>query len=173
MEEQLVSSYRASQLLRRDRQTVERALRTLVPDRIDDRGRRYWYLSRIADAVAKGPQARREVGRYRDRYRIIDQALDRLLAAFEANVALIAAEPSSERRRELALELAPSLAEFQAQYLATGRALHVDDHALGARADLVWNELMSEVSDAAGWPRDDGFFTAMFQAQWPDADRDA
>src|SRR5579871_1721145 len=168
-DDQLVSSYRASRVLGRDRQTIERAVRHLVPDTYTGSGKPRWRLSRIATVLAIPPQQRRESGRMRDRYRIAHREVDGLLATFEAQVAAIGAETSPARKRELALALAPLLAGFQELYLATGRALHVaEDDVLGARADLIWGEMMDEVSEAAEWPRGEGFFVKMAEVMWPE-----
>jgi len=41
---------------------------------------------------------------------------------------------------------------------------------LGARADLIFAEMLDEISEAAQWLRCDGFSIAMIEAAWPDAD---
>ncbi|WP_407174431.1 hypothetical protein [Bradyrhizobium sp. STM 3562] len=171
MEEELVTSYRASRLLGRDRQTIQRAVDRLAPDAFDAHDRPRWYLSRIAEALAKSPRERRESSRVRDRYRLHSKELDGLIAEFEKQVAAISAEPSLDKRRQMAVTLAPLLAEYQATYLDVGRSHRIDDDALGARTDLIWGEMMEQVSEAAQWPRDGcDFFAEMFAAQWPDAE---
>jgi hypothetical protein len=74
----------------------------------------------------------------------------------------------------MAVALAPVLAEYQSVYLDTARRLRVaNDDALGARSDLIWSEMLDEVSAAAAWPRDGSdFFRVMFDAMWPNADDD-
>jgi hypothetical protein len=97
--------------------------------------------------------------------------LDDMRRTFEEEVALIGAEPSLERRREMSIALAPLLEQYQAAYLEIGRSLHIaDDDVLTARSDLIWSEMMDEVSAAAEWPRSDGFFAKMFEVMWPHAD---
>ena len=67
-----------------------------------------------------------------------------------------------------AIAIAPLLHEYQTTYLDIGRALRiVDDDVLVARAELIWSEMMDEVSEAAEWPRyGDGadFFITMIEA---------
>jgi hypothetical protein len=88
------------------------------------------------------PKQRRETGKFRDRYSIgRSKALDGMRVMFEKQVALIRAEPSLDRRREMAVALAPLLHEYQTTYLDIGRSLHIaDDDVLVARADLVGDD---------------------------------
>jgi hypothetical protein len=164
----------AAERLERDRATLVRALRHIPPDGYQG-GRPRYTMKTITDALAVKPHERRETGRYRDRFSIgRSRALDGLRLMFEKGVASISAEPSLTRRREMAVALAPLLAEYQKVYLSTGRSLRLaDDDVLGARADLIWSEMMSEVSAAASWPRDGSdFFQVMFATMWPNADED-
>jgi len=170
----LFSVNKAADLLERDRQTLVRALRHVPPDGYQG-GQPRWRLATIVAALAVKPQERREAGKYRDRYSIgRSKALDGLRVMFENGVASIGAEPSFDRRREMAVALAPVLAEYQSLYLSTARSLGIaDDGVLGARADLIWSEMMDEVSQAAKWPRNGSdFFAVMFDAMWPNADDD-
>jgi hypothetical protein len=165
MSGQLVSAYAASRLLERDRQTIERAVRHLAPD-VYERGKPRWRLARIIDALAMKPQARREIGKFRNRYSLRSKVLDDMRRTFEEEVALIGAEPSLEKRREMAVALAPLLQEYQTKYLDVGRALRsVGDDVLSARAELIWQEMMEEVAAAAEWPRHgDDFWVKMVEA---------
>ena len=164
----LFSVNRAADLLERDRATLVRALRHVPPDGYE-RGQPRWRMPTIIDALAVKPQA--ETGKFRDRYSLRSRVLDDMRRTFEEEVALIGAEPSLERRREMALQLAPLLEQYQAAYLEIGRSLHIaDDDVLTARSDLIWSEMMDEVSAAAEWPRSDGFFAKMFEVMWPHAD---
>jgi len=166
----LFSVNRAADLLERDRATLVRALRHVPPDGYE-RGQPRWRMPTIIDALAVKPQARRETGKFRDRYSLRSRVLDDMRRTFEEEVALIGAEPSLERRREMALQLAPLLEQYQAAYLEIGRSLYIaDDDVLTARSDLIWSEMMDEVSAAAEWPRSDGFFAKMFEVMWPHAD---
>lgn len=170
---QLVSRYAAARLLGRDRQTVERAVRTLAPDAYQ-KGQPRWRLERIAEILAMSPQQRREAGRAVDRYSIRSAKLDGMRAEYERQVEEITAEPSLDSRREMALALAPLLQAYQTTYLDLGRSLHLAaDDVLSARAELIFQELMTEVSEAAQWPRHgENFFLRMLQAMAPDADDD-
>jgi hypothetical protein len=164
----LFSVNRAADLLERDRATLVRALRHVPPDGYE-RGQPRWRMPTIIDALAVKPQA--ETGKFRDRYSLRSRVLDDMRRTFEEEVALIGAEPSLERRREMALQLAPLLEQYQAAYLEIGRSLYIaDDDVLTARSDLIWSEMMDEVSAAAEWPRSDGFFAKMFEVMWPHAD---
>ena len=173
MSEQLASSYAASRLLGRDRQTIERDVQHLAPDEYRI-GRPHWRVDRIAAALAMTPQERVRSGRYRDQFSLgRNKALDGLRLLVEKQIMLIAAEPSRDRRRQMAVELAPKLAEYHALFLGIGRSLGVAaDNALGTQSDLVWSEWLDELSEAAQWPRDEGFGIAMIEAAWPDADED-
>ena len=137
----LFSINRAADLLEKDRATLVRALRRVPADGYE-RGQPRWRMPTIIDALAIKPQARRETGKYRDRYGIRrSKALDGMQVMFEKQVALIRAEPSLDRRREMAVALAPLLHEYQTTYLDIGRSLHIaDDDVLVARADLVGDD---------------------------------
>jgi hypothetical protein len=167
----LFSINRAADLLEKDRATLVRALRHVPPEGYTKHGQPRWRMPTIIDALAITPQARRETGKFRDRYSLRSKALDDMRRTFEKVVALIGAEPSLDNRREMALQLAPLLEQYQAAYLEIGRSLYIaDDDVLTARSDLIWSEMMDEVSAAAEWPRSDGFFAKMFEVMWPHAD---
>lgn len=153
-------------LLERDRGTLTRALGHVAPDRIE-RGRPLWKVSTAVHALerrgtmsASRRRMQQESGKCRDRYGFRDPtALDGMRLEFEKHVALIGAEKSFDKRREMALKLAPLLHQYQTTYLQIGRSLRiVDDDVLSARAELIWQELMDEVSAAAEWPRNGGDF---------------
>jgi len=156
----------AADLLERDRATLVRALRHVPPDGYQS-GQPRWRMPTIVDALALKPQARRETGKYRDRYSIgRSKALNGMRCMFEKQVALISAEKSLDKRREMAVALAPLLQEYQTTYLDIGRALRiVDDDVVSARAELIWQEMMDEVAAAAEWPRHgDDFWVKMVEA---------
>src|SRR6516164_5736443 len=115
----LFSINRAADLLERDRATLVRALRHVPPDGYE-RGQPRWRMPTIIDALAVKPQARRETGKFRDRYSLRSRVLDDMRRTFEEEVALIGAEPSLERRREMSIALAPLLEQYQAAYLEIG-----------------------------------------------------
>src|SRR5438445_5324935 len=94
----LFSINRAADLLERERQTLVRALRHVPPDGTE-RGQPRWRMATIVDALAVKPQARRETGKYIDRYSIRSKALDGLRVMFEKQVAQIGAEASLDKRR--------------------------------------------------------------------------
>ncbi|QHP72178.1 hypothetical protein EI171_35680 [Bradyrhizobium sp. LCT2] len=152
-------------LLEHDRGTLTRALRDFAPDRIE-RGRPLWKVSTAVDALERrGTRSLRRhrqhpTGKYRDQYDFHrTTALDPMRLEFEKQVALIGAAKSFDKRRDMALKLAPLLHQYQTTYLEIGRSLHtVEDDVLSARAELIWHEMMDEVSAAAEWPRDAGDF---------------
>src|SRR5437763_17132646 len=118
---------------------------------------------------------RRETGKYRDQYDFDrPTALDGMRLEFEERIALIGAEKSFDKRRELALKLAPLLQQYQTTYLEIGRSHRVvDDDVLSARAELIWQEMMDEVSAAAEWPGNGGeFWIKMCEAMPSHADAD-
>jgi hypothetical protein len=162
----LFSINRAADLLEKDRATLVRALRHVLPDGYAPGGHPRYTMATISAALAVKPQARRNSGKMRDRYSIRSAALDTMRRQFEEAVEQIAAEGSPDRRRELALKLAPLLQEYQTTYLAVARELHLaDDDAVCARAELIWSEMMDEVSQASRWPRHGSdFFIKMFEA---------
>jgi hypothetical protein len=170
-------------LLEHDRGTLTRALRDFAPDRVE-RGRPLWKVSTAVDALERrGTRSlprhrRRETGKYRDQYNFDrPTALDGMGREFEKRVALIGAEKSLDKRRDMALKLAPLLQEYQTAYLEIGRSRRVvDDDVLSARAELVWQEMMDEVSAAAEWPRNGGDFWIRMCEAMPshtDADEEA
>jgi hypothetical protein len=173
--EVLYSINGAADLLKRDRQTLVRALRRVSPDAYNSRGQPRWKLATIIASLALKPEARREAGKYRDlgRYGLSSPTLDGIRREYEKQLALIAAEKSLVKRRDMALKLAPLLARYQTVYVEAGKSLGVvDDDVLGARADLIFAEMLDEIGAAAEWTRDDGFFDEMYRAMWPDADDD-
>ncbi|MET4514346.1 hypothetical protein [Bradyrhizobium sp. I1.7.5] len=166
----LLSINRAADLLEKDRATLVRALRHTRPNGYQGEQPR-WMLQTIVDALAVKPSERRETGRYRDRYRLrASKALDALLAEFEELVVQIGDETSPDKRRQMALALAPLLDEFQTTYQGVGRALRVDPDVLGARADLIASEMLDEVAEAAQWGDRGGFFAEMVAAMQVHAD---
>lgn len=169
---ELFSINKAAYALGRDRATITRALRFVRPDGYQGSQPR-WTMASISAALALSPQARRNSGRFRDRYHIPSEALDELLFRLQKQVTIISLEPSLDKRREMALKLAPLLAEYQEKYLVIGRSVRIaDDDALGARADLIWSELVAEISQAAALPRDgDDFLIRMIEAM-PHTDDD-
>jgi len=174
--EELFAVNRAAYVLGKDRATVTRAVRFVPPDGYQGNHPR-WTMASITAALALTPQARRNARKSWNRYRIPSKALGELRFNFEKQVALISVEPSLDRRREMALALAPLLHEHQTTYLDIGRSLRIaDDDVLGARAELIWSEMMDEVSEAAAWPlHSDDFLLNMIQAMpsHPDDDEAA
>jgi hypothetical protein len=167
----LFSINRAADLLEKDRATLVRALRHVPPEGYTKHSQPRWSMQTIRNALAVKPQARHATGRFRDRYNLPSTQLDRMRLEYEKGLALIGAEPSLEKRREMALKLAPLLEQYQTRYLDLGRSLCIaDDDVLTARSDLIWSEMMDEVSAAAEWPRSDGFFEKMFEVMWPHAE---
>ncbi|WP_439400331.1 hypothetical protein ACRQ5Q_43060 (plasmid) [Bradyrhizobium sp. PMVTL-01] len=167
----LFSINRAADLLEKDRATLVRALRHLPPEGYSKHGHPRWSMQTIRNALAVKPQARRETGKFRDRYSLRSTKLDRMRLEYEKGLALIGAEPSLDKRRDMALALAPLLEQYQAAYLEIARSLHIaDDDVLTVRSDLIWSEMMDEVSAAAEWPRDEGFFERMYEVMWPHAE---
>jgi hypothetical protein len=167
-------------LLERDRGTLTRALRDFAPDRVE-RGRPLWKVSTAVDALerrvtrsATRSRMRRETGKYRDHYDFhCPTALDALRLEFEKRVALIGEEKSLDQRRDMALKLAPLLQQYQTTYLEIGRSLRVtDDDVLSARAELIWQEMMDEVSAAAEWPGNGDFWMKMCEAMPSHTDDD-
>lgn len=173
MSEKLVSRYAASVQLGRDRQTIERAVRNLPPDAYH-KGQPRWRLERIAAVLAMTPQQRRHAGKARDRYNIRAAKLDDMRAEYEERVEEIAVAPL-DKRRAMALALAPALQAYQLDYLRIGRSLRIaDDDVIAARSEMIFSELMDEVSEAAQWPRYGNgadFFIKMLQAM-PGTDDD-
>jgi hypothetical protein len=170
----LFSINRAADLLEKDRATLVRALRHVPPEGYE-RGQPRWSMQTIRNALAVKPHERHAIGKFRDRYSLRSTKLDRMRLEYEKGLALLGAEPSLDKRREMAVALAPLLHEYQTTYLDIGRSLRIaDDDVLVARAELIWSEMMDEVSEAADWPRyGEGadFFITMIKAM-PHADDD-
>lgn len=73
----------------------------------------------------------------------------------------------------MALALAPLLQQYQTTYLDLGRSLRIaDDDVIGARSELIWSEMMDEVSAAAEWPRHGSDFLMRMIEAMPHADDD-
>lgn len=170
----LFSINRAADLLEHDRATLVRALRHVPPDGFEH-GRPRWFMPTITSALALSPQERSQTGKYRDQFSIgRSKQLDGLRIAFEKQVAQIGAEPSLDKRHAMAVALAPVIEEYQRTYLDIGRALGVvDDDLLGCRVDLVTEEMISQVAEAAGREADSSFFGAMIGAMVAHADGEA
>jgi len=155
----LFSINRTAGLLERDRATLVRALRHVPADGYAKHGQPRWRMETIRNALAIKPQARRETGKFRDRYSLRSTKLDSMRREYDKQIALIRAEQSLDNRREMALKLAPLLEQYQTTYLELGRSLCiVDDDVLSARAELIFQELMDEVAAAAEWPQHGGDF---------------
>lgn len=159
-------------LLERDRGTVTRALGHVAPDRVE-RGRPLWKVSTALDALERRrttpprSRKRRKIGKYRDHYDFgRPTVLDDLRLEFEELISLINVEKSFDTRRDMALKLAPVLQKYQMTYLEIGRSLRiVDEDTLSARAELIWQEMMHDVSAAAEWPREGGdYWISMCEA---------
>jgi hypothetical protein len=174
MQDELFSVNRAADVWERDRATLVRALRHVPPDGYaGDQPR--WRASTIAGALAVKPHMRGQTGRYRDRWRIRHcKRLDDLRTAYEAGLARIAGEKDLAKRREMALALAPAIRDYTHGYREVADTLRLaDDDAITARADLIWSEMMEEISEAAQWPRNGSdFFVRMYAVMWPSADGD-
>jgi hypothetical protein len=164
-----VTAYAASRVLGRDRQTIQRVVDRLTPDDFE-KGRPRWHVERIAAALALSPCARRQTGRFRDRFSIRHRALTGLRVTFERQLAAIAAETSPAKRHEMAVAMAPTIGEFQQVFLEVARALRVAaDDAIGAQSDLILEEMVGEVAEAAG-QNVEGFFSQMVEAMASHAD---
>ena len=136
---ELFSINRAAGLLERDRATLTRALRSIKPDGFD-RGQPRWFLPTIVNALAVPPQQRRDSGKARDRFSLRNKELDELQVTIERQIELIASEPSPDRRRAMAIELAPQLAEHHV-------FARVVELCAGSEAEVL------ECGDACGSPR--------------------
>jgi hypothetical protein len=111
--EELFSINKAAHILERERATLVRALRYMQPDGFQG-GQPRWTMALITAALALTPQARRNTGKCRDRDGIRHaKVLDELRFKFEKQVAFIFVEPSLDKRREMAVALAPLLHEYQ------------------------------------------------------------
>ncbi|CCD97735.1 hypothetical protein [Bradyrhizobium sp. STM 3809] len=167
----LFSVNRAAHLLERDRATLVRALKHVPPDGFEH-GQPRWLMPTITAALARPPGERRETAKYRDRFSIgRSKALDGLRTIFEQKIALITAEPNPERRRPMAFALAPVICDYQRSYLDFGRSLGIaDEDVLGHRADLIIEEMVSEVAEAAGRSADRAFFAEMIEAMAVEAE---
>ncbi|MGY4349797.1 hypothetical protein ACVWXM_006290 [Bradyrhizobium sp. GM7.3] len=171
MSDQPVTAYAAARVLRRDRQTVVRVTDRLHPDALDRHGRPLWYVERIAEALALNPRERRESGHAQDRFVIHDKALRGLRVELDRQLTAIEAETSPDKRRAMAVALAPLLQEYQSTYLDVGRQLRVaDNDTLGVRADLIVEEMIGELAEAAGCEADGEFFTELVSAMPAETD---
>jgi hypothetical protein len=102
----LLSINKAADLLEKDRATLVRALRHVPPDSYE-RGQPRWSMQTIRNALAVKPHERHAIGKFRDRYSLRSTKLDRMRLEYEKGLALVGAEPSLAKRREIALKLAP------------------------------------------------------------------
>jgi hypothetical protein len=171
MSDQPVTAYAAARVLQRDRQTVVRVTDRLHPDAYDRQGRPLWHIERIAQALALSPRERREEARAQDRFAIKDNALCGLRAALDQQLTAIEAETSPDQSRAMAVATAPLLQRYQSQYLEAGHRLRVaDDDTLGVRSDLIVEEMVREVAEAAGRDADGNFFAELVSAMPVEAD---
>ncbi|MGY8634293.1 hypothetical protein RAD15_17595 [Bradyrhizobium sp. 14AA] len=168
----LFSINRAADLLERDRATLVRALRRVPPDGYSKQGRPRWHMPTIVGALALKSQERRETGKYRDRFSVgWSAALAGLRIMFERQITAIAAETSPDDRRATAVALAPLIERYQRTFLDISRSLGIaDEDELGARADLILEEMVGEVAEAVGCDGDPGFFAEMVRAMSAEAD---
>ena len=177
-----------SMMLERDRGTLTRALKDVPPDG-HEHGQPRWKVSTAAAALERRsyrPQSQviGNTGRSIDDFHFRRPTrLDALRSDYDQKLLAITEEKSPKRKRELALTLAPRLERYQTVFREVARAINAcDDIAIEARSELIFSEMMDEVSKAADWPRhhvglyrdaDNDFGLAMMRAMNPDDADDA
>jgi hypothetical protein len=132
----LVSAYSAARVLERDRQTIERAVRGLVPDAYEG-GQPRWRLTRIIEALAPGRADHAVNGRLEALFGQLDHA-----DAEMRGLATLAG------RRRLARErLLPLLRKVDAAMRADGKAR--GEPAVDLRIDRHTQFVLAGLSKAA------------------------
>jgi len=134
MTRHLVSAYAASRLLEKDRQTIERATRSLEPDGYE-RGKPRWRLARIVHAL-NARAGRNNGGAGAD--------LERRFAELEKRYDAVRTAPTLDERRQLAPAFFAFLADTEDMMTADARQ-HSEDPRLTSFA--------SPSIPACIWPR--------------------
>ncbi len=150
----LFSAFGAADLLEKDRQTVRRALRRVVPDGFEGKNPR-WRLPTIIAALdahlGRNKSEPPANARLADLFRKLDEA-----------DAVMRAVASLERRRQLARErLIPLMREVDAAMRADGRASGEPEIATDLRADkhtqLFLVGLGKEATRGCDWPLEQAY----------------
>ena len=156
----LFSINAAATLLECDRQTIVRALRHTPPDHGEGRARR-WRMSTIFWAMQAHVQKRSKpstnpinYGGFADLDADLanDRATLPLFAAFNTAFAMMEAEPSLTKRRQIAISFAPKMIKkcieaYCAHCHAEGCFIDPDTRAL----DCMWGRLMEAFEEPCRW----------------------
>jgi hypothetical protein len=141
---QLISAYGAARLLERDRQTIERAVRGLAPDAIE-RGQPRWRLARIVEALNE--RAARNNGE-RPQH---DPGLQARFDHLDALDAQVRAAPTLQKRRQMAREFFPVLADTDRAMRDDARRSSENPELTGHRCDRHLQTLLWTLREPCGW----------------------
>jgi hypothetical protein len=141
---QLISAYGASRLLERDRQTIERAVRGLAPDAIE-RGQPRWRLARIVEALTA------RVARNNGDRPQHDPALQARFDQLDELDARVRAAPTLQKRRQMARELFPVLADTDLAMRDDGRRSGEHPELTGHRCDRHLQTVLWTLREPCDW----------------------
>jgi len=149
MKHQLYSAYGAARALERDRQTIERVTRDLVPD-AHQKGQPRWRLARIVEALnAKAARAKPDPDISHD----LQAKFDELEAQHDA----IQNAPTLEDRRSLARSFFRFLAEVESAMRADGKRGGEDPRLTGLRCAEHTRLYVATLRHALGWNFDEAW----------------
>src|SRR5262245_121958 len=141
MKHQLYSVYSASRALERDRQTIERAVRSLSPDGFE-RGHPRWRLARIVEALSHrngrgSPPA--------------DLALQSWFDRLDALDATVRTAPTLQDRRKLARELFSMLVGVDRLMREDAQRSGEDQKLTGYRCDEHVRTILATLREPCSW----------------------
>ena len=136
----------ASEILERDRRTIVRAMRHVMPD-AKERGQPRWRMKTILDALDRNgtrTEQRNEGGSQR-------AFLDSLYEKFDAAYDQMRAAPSLAKRRAMALKLAPLIEQMNRMEREVSRAAGEPELLTELRADKIYMLIMRGFEGPCEW----------------------
>jgi hypothetical protein len=140
----LFSAHGAAQALEKDRGTIERVVRGLAPDAFE-RGQPRWRLARIVEALS-ARVARNNGDRLQH-----DPALQARFDHLDALDARLRAAPTLQKRRKLARDLFPVLADMDRAMRDDGRRSREYPELTGHRCDRHLQTVLWTLREPCGW----------------------
>jgi hypothetical protein len=143
----LFSAFAAATLLERDRQTVDRALRSTPPDG-RERGAPRWKMSTIVTAMERHSRANgSNSGTTTDTKPELQALYRKFDLAFDAMSAL----STLEKRRVAARKLRALIATMNRSFREHAKATGVADDVVSIRADILIGDYVHSFETPCGW----------------------
>jgi hypothetical protein len=146
MKHQLYSVYGAARALERDRQTIERVVRDLVPD-AHEKGQPRWRLARIVEVL----NAKRSKGNADDVSHDLQAKFDDLETRYDT----VRNAPTLRERRKLAPPFFRFLVEVEDAMRADAKRSGEDARIIGLRVSEHTRVYVATLRQALGWNFDE------------------